>query len=152
MNTAAANLGLPVPILIPEDDRVQASVQAFPGEQSVFPYKIEPSIYNVAAKIGSNYTGGYWDFYRLPGGAFFMAPAADKEYRCVGFNGNSATLGRIQFGAAVCAITYSNLSFWAHDANRDNLCDALCRYHSELIDWCYHDYQPVSRDLFAILD
>ena len=40
-----------------------------------FPMHLEPAIYAMAGMLSVDYTGGFWDFYALSNGAFYMAPS-----------------------------------------------------------------------------
>ena len=39
-----------------------------------FPLTVEPMIYQFDTQLSSAYSGGYWQFYTLSDGGFFMAP------------------------------------------------------------------------------
>ncbi|MFT6435110.1 MAG: hypothetical protein ACJAVI_003161 [Candidatus Azotimanducaceae bacterium] len=47
-----------------------------------FPLKIEPFIFHITNTQAQNYNGGYWDFYKLSNGGFYMA--LDAEGFCGG--------------------------------------------------------------------
>lgn len=47
----------------------------------------ENRIYNVMSKICDTYNGGYWNFYELSNGSFYMAPSEDKSYE-IGISSN----------------------------------------------------------------
>ena len=52
-----------------------------------FPLQLEPTIFALAANLSSDYVGGYWDFYTLASGGFFMAPDSDGRFQVVSPNG-----------------------------------------------------------------
>ena len=43
-----------------------------------FPLKLEPYIFHLTSSQAQNYNGGYWDFYKLSNGGFYMAPDGER--------------------------------------------------------------------------
>jgi len=78
---------------------------------SHFPFRVEPFIYSVAAQLSPDYTGGYWEFYRLSNGAFYMAPVSGRRFRVSCPNGYEGVLSPDGFGVTCSLYCYSNLSF-----------------------------------------
>ena len=76
-----------------------------------FPMKLEPFIYFMADTICEDYQGGYWEFYSLINGGFYMAPRSDKPYRVSCENGYQGDLSADAFGVVCCLYAYSHLSF-----------------------------------------
>jgi hypothetical protein len=52
-----------------------------------FPLKLEPAIYKFAEYLSSEYNGGYWHFYTLSNGGFYMAPDDDQPFQVSSANG-----------------------------------------------------------------
>ena len=63
--------------LVPEDQRLAITEQLF---GMAFPLQLEPVVYGVTDRMTGDYTGGYWDFYTLSNGGFYMAPSEDREF------------------------------------------------------------------------
>lgn len=59
--------------LLQDHERLDIPARIFGAH---FPFKVEPSIYNIAAFLSEEYTGGYWLMYELETGGFYMAPNA----------------------------------------------------------------------------
>ena len=76
-----------------------------------FPLKLEPTIFSMAGMLAENYSGGFWHFFALPGGAFYMAPDVDHGYEVSCENGFEGTLSSDALGITACLYTYSHLSF-----------------------------------------
>ena len=76
-----------------------------------FPLRLEPTIFNMADRLAEDYNGGYWQFYALPGGAFYMAPDVDHGYKVSCANGFEGTLSADALGVTACLYAYSQLSF-----------------------------------------
>lgn len=75
-----------------------------------FPFHLEPTIYNNAARLSANYRGGYWLMYRLSNNCFYMAPDA-QSFRVSCPNGFEGTMSGDAFGIVVCLYAYSELCF-----------------------------------------
>lgn len=43
--------------------------------------KFESSVYLWIRRLSTDYTGGYWNFYELSNGGFYMAPSGDKQFQ-----------------------------------------------------------------------
>ncbi len=76
-----------------------------------FPMNVEPTIFAMADRISPDYSGGYWQFYALSGGGFYMAPDSAAIFRVVCENGFEGDLSADALGIAACLYAYSHLSF-----------------------------------------
>ena len=95
--------------MVPEGDRVKVSAGFF-GDH--FPLLIEPYVYTVARDIAEEYNGGYWDFYRLSNGGFYMSPSGDMRYSVsCPMNFFNGELSADALGIVACLTAYSHLSF-----------------------------------------
>ena len=76
-----------------------------------FPFKLEPRVYTMADRLAPAYDGGYWHFYSLSNGGFYMAPATDTifDIRCE--NGFEGCMSADALGITACLYAYSNLAF-----------------------------------------
>lgn len=95
------------------DRRVSHTAKLF-GIQ--FPLRFEPYVYAVTSGVASEYHGGYWQFYTLSNGGFYMAPHADQLFRVSCENGFEGDLSADALGIAACLYAYSHLSFDGDDA------------------------------------
>ncbi len=76
-----------------------------------FPLTVEPMIYQFATQLSSAYSGGYWQFYTLSDGGFFMAPDMADPFEIMADNGYQGTMTAEALGITACLYAYSNLSF-----------------------------------------
>lgn len=81
-----------------------------------FPMRLEPTIYNITADIAEEYNGGYWEFYTLSNGGFYMAPVSNAKFNVSCENGYEGLLSADALGVAACLYAYSNLSFGVESA------------------------------------
>lgn len=84
----------------------------------------ELAIYNVLSSLSEDYNGGYWEFYDLSNGGFYIAPITTKNFRieCTG-NYYSGTLSADASG--IVATLYA-------------LNDLACRTENEKIIDLFH--------------
>ena len=76
-----------------------------------FPMMLEPRIYGMADMLAPAYNGGYWHFYTLSNGGFYMAPASDTIFDISCENGFDGKLSADALGITACLYAYSHLSF-----------------------------------------
>jgi len=43
--------------------------------------QLEPLVYAITDNIAEEYNGGFWEFYTLSNGAFYMAPHSDTPFK-----------------------------------------------------------------------
>ena len=72
----------------------------------------ENAVYDFLRRFAPEYTGGYWQFYELDNGGFYMAPEGDTFRFSVESNGCQGTLSADAAGITVCLFAYSHLSFY----------------------------------------
>ena len=65
-----------------------------------FPLRLEPAIYKFAEYLSSEYNGGYWHFYALSNGGFYMAPDDHLQRATSGScaRGTITGYGRLRWG------------------------------------------------------
>ena len=78
-----------------------------------FPMQFEPHVFDAASLLSPDYHGGYWEFYDLSNGAFYMAPECDTPYRVICSNDFEGMLSGDALGLVACLYAYSHLSFIA---------------------------------------
>jgi len=102
--------------LVPDDQRM-AIVEKLFG--MAFPLQLEPVVYGITDRMAEEYTGGYWDFYTLSNGGFYMAPAEDRVFHIKCQNMYEGDLSSDALGIVSCEFAYSNLSFSLSDIARE---------------------------------
>ena len=76
-----------------------------------FPFKLEPTVFAMAGKLSGDYSGGYWHFYALGNGGFYMAPSADTLFKVQAENSFEGQLTGDSLGVTSCLYAFSALSF-----------------------------------------
>lgn len=93
---------------VPESERMDTVDRIF-GVRYVTQF--EPTVFNMAGMLASEYDGAYWQFYNLSNGGFFMAPNEDAIFNISCHNGFEGKLSANALGLAACLYAYSSLSF-----------------------------------------
>lgn len=107
-----------------------------------FPLAVEPAIFMFADRLSPDYQGGYWHFYALSNGGFFVAPDAGTDFKVSCENGFQGTMSAEAFGITASLYAYSHLSF----TNIEDLADE-CVTHYHLL----RDYAMEHAEVRAIL-
>lgn len=111
-----------------------------------FPMRFEPAVYKIAGIIAPEYSGGYWDFYSLSNGGFYMAPDSDKSFQVICDNGFEGKLSGDALGITVCLYAYSHLSF----SDNQELAEVCARQYHWLRDYMLEHEEVVS--ILAAID
>ena len=93
---------------IAEADRLAFTAALFGMD---FPMRLEPTVFDMAGRLAAGYSGGYWQFYALSNGGFYMAPQSDTIFDVSCENGFEGQLSADALGSAACLYAYSHLSF-----------------------------------------
>jgi hypothetical protein len=76
-----------------------------------FSLRLEPCVFSMASQLSQGYRGGYWHFYVLSNGGFYMAPQSDALFAVRCENGFQGQLSADALGITACMYAYSHLSF-----------------------------------------
>ena len=102
--------------LVSEDQRLVVAERLF---GMAFPLQLEPVVYGITDRMAEEYTGGYWHFYTLSNGGFYMAPAEERTFHVKCQNMYEGDLSGDALGITACLYAYSNLSFSLSDLAED---------------------------------
>ena len=110
-----------------------------------FPLKLEPTIYGITDRLAPEYRGGFWRFWRLDNGGFYMAPDAEDRFKVHCMNYWEGELSADALGIVSCLTAYSHLSFGGPEGfARD------CARHYHLLREYMYDHAEVVAILGAI--
>ena len=128
--------------LVPEDQRLDVTAELFGIH---FPLAIEPVIYGITERMAQDYQGGYWNFYSLDNGGFYMAPDGDRAYQVSCDNYWQGELSADALGIVSTLYAFSNLSF-----SRDDNFGRLCARHYHLLREYMYEHPELAAILGAI--
>ena len=109
--------------LVPEDQRTVITERLFGIH---FPLRLEPVVFGITEKMTTEYNGGYWSFFQLSNGGFYMAPAGDEVFHVICDNMFEGDLSADALGITACLYAYSHLSF----SNGRFARVSACHYHT----------------------
>jgi len=93
---------------VPNDERMQMLPKHFGRDMLT----VEYAIYAFMRKLAREYTGGYWSFFELSNGGFYIAPECQNIFQiCVETNGFEGTMSADAAGITACLFALSHLSF-----------------------------------------
>jgi hypothetical protein len=110
-----------------------------------FPLKLEQTIFGMADRLAPAYLGGYWHFYTLSNGGFYMAPASDAIFEVSCENGFDGKLSADALGVTACLYAYSHLSFGEGDFAQ------VCAEHYHLLRSFLCEYAE-AKAIFRAID
>ena len=128
--------------LIPDNLRMKTVEDLF---GLYFPMRIEPFIYAMAEELGHEYRGGWWQFYTLSNGGFYMAPEFDGMFNVSSENGFQGPMSADALGITSCLYTFSHLSF----SDNEGLSEVCTRNYHCLREYMF-DHVEVASILSAI--
>ena len=94
--------------LVAEEQRTNVTADLF---GIYFPLQLEPFIFSQASRLSEDYGGGYWLFYTLDNGGFYMAPDSEGQFQVISPNGWEGFMSADAFGVTAVLFAYSSLSF-----------------------------------------
>lgn len=105
---------------VPENRRLRALPNHF-GRHMML---VESKVFDHIRLLDKDYTGGFWDFYELSNGGFFMRPAGEKQHAIgradIGWpeNGYTGTMSSEAAGITACLFALCDVSARVPDPDR----------------------------------
>jgi hypothetical protein len=124
-------------------ERVAATAALFGYD---FALRLEPVVFHIASTQALNYTGGYWEFYALSNGGFYMAPEGQTRYQMDCPNYYQGELSGDALGIVACLTAYSHLSF----GNEQRFAQLCARQFHLLRD--YAGFHPEAEGIYRAID
>lgn len=122
--TATTQAQTPVARLVPDAERLDFLPFYF-GPRLML--QGEHQVYSWMGALCEEYRGGFWNYYEVPNGGFYMAPASGQRFRvAVEGNGFEGELSADAAGIVATLFTLSHLSMSeAAGDSRDALADSF---------------------------
>ena len=128
--------------MVTDDRRINTTADLF---GVYFPLQLEPFAYAMTSKLSEDYSGGYWHFYTLSNGGFYMAPDSDGAFEVISENGNACLVSADAFGITVCLYAYSHLSF-----GDDEFSETCARQYHLVREYMFE--HPEAREILDAID
>ncbi|KXU94151.1 hypothetical protein CR51_27135 [Caballeronia megalochromosomata] len=102
---------------VPESRRLAFMPAAF---TPLMMMRAEGLTYHQASLLSRQYSGGYWEFYTLSNGSFYLAPTCAERFDVsVDGNGYEGDVSADAFGIIVTMFVYGALAFIDDEALRE---------------------------------
>lgn len=125
---------------IPEQHRSRALPRHF-GQQTM---AVETAIFGFMRLLARDYEGGYWKFFDLSNGGFYMALQTNSRFDIwVEGNGYQGTLSADAAGIAACLFAFSHLSLSTHS-------DEISKHFYRLRDFALQHAE--AKEILAAID
>ena len=128
---------------VPNHKRIQHTAALFGLN---FPLHLEPFVYAITGNIAEEYEGGYWEFYELSNGGFYMSPQSDTPFQVSCENGFEGVLSADALGITACLYAYSYLSF----SGKSGFDETCARQYHWLRDYMLE--HPEVKAIFGAID
>ena len=128
--------------LVADDQRTNITADLF---GVYFPLQLEPFLYAITSKLSEDYSGGYWHFYHLGNGGFYMAPDSAGKFQVAGENGHECFMSGDALGMTAFLYAYSHLSFGQGD-----FADVCAQHYHLLREYMFE--HPEARDILRAID
>jgi hypothetical protein len=115
--------------LVPEHQRTNLTADLF---GPYWPLQLEPFIYSIASQLSEDYSGGYWQFFTLSNGGFYMNPDSTGRFQVISLNGNEALMSADALGITACLYAFSHLSFGQGD-----FAETCAQHYHQLRDFIF---------------
>jgi Antirestriction protein len=90
---------------------------------------VEYAVHAFMRKLASEYRGGYWTFFELSNGGFYMAPEGETTFHVsVDGNGFEGAMSADAAGITACLFALSHLSFQIRN-------DSIANHYHQLRDF-----------------
>jgi hypothetical protein len=90
--------------------------------------RVEDAVYDYMRQLVREYSGGFWHFYDLSNGGFYMSPQIERVNLEVAGNGYSGQMSADAAGITACLFAFSHLSFRIQN-------DVIARHYYQLLDF-----------------
>lgn len=124
---------------VPEDERMNTLPNHF-GRHLL---TVENAIYAWLRELSGEYRGGYWHFYELSNGGFYMAPDCESLQLRVDGNGYDGRVSGDAAGIIACLFALSHLSFQIPS-------EMLLSHFQQLLDFAFEHREAAA--IFAATD
>ena len=125
-----------------DDQRIDLTADLF---GVYFPLRMEPFVYAMTSKLSEDYSGGYWHFYTLSNGGFYLAPDSEGTFQVISENGHECFMSSDALGITACLYAYSHLSF-----GEDEFADTCAKLYHLLRDYMFE--HPEARGILGAID
>ncbi|HHN8583468.1 TPA: antirestriction protein [Providencia rettgeri] len=122
-------------IMAIEVKNAQARLTFLPSKLGRYCIAFENAIYNWMTRKAVAYNGGYWDFFQLSNGGFYLQPT--KGYMLTSPNGFMDDVSAQEAGIIVTLMMLSHFSFVTYEKEHHEDCERISAYFHQLRDFIF---------------
>ena len=137
--SSAAGTGVTARVV--EDARRLGTLPRYFGDRMM---RFEAAAFDWMHRVAPDYRGGFWQFYDLSNGGFYMAPNRGSYRLRIDTNGYEGVMSADAAGITTCLFAYSHLSF--HDPKGELFAE---RFH-QLREYALE--HPEAGEILAAID
>ena len=100
-----------VAVAVDDESERMKCLSNIAGPSIIQAVRLEHAFFNAMHLYDNTYGGGWWDFFKLSNGGFYVALKDDRQFHMVSPNGFECDVDANTAGIIVSAFAYSNLSF-----------------------------------------
>lgn len=136
----------PAATRLTDEERLSALEKYFPR----LGLRAELTIFSFMDKMCEAYKGGFWEYFKLSNGGFFMAPRMPQDKLTIQWDGNDYEGEMSPEAAGICAtmMAISHLSFAVPTGSE--IGETLAQRAADL--WEFINEHPEGASIFAMLD
>ncbi|WP_250477639.1 MULTISPECIES: antirestriction protein [unclassified Caballeronia] len=117
---------------VPDDRRLAFLPEAFTPRTMM---RAEGLVYHQACLLSKQYTGGYWEFFTLSNGGFYLRPTGRERFDvAIGGNGYEGSVSADAFGVIVTLFVYGALVWIDDEALREKFSNHYHQLRAFAID------------------
>jgi len=121
----------------------EARLETLPRHFGRHMLTVESAVYGFMRQLAKDYSGGYWHFYELSNGGFYMAPECEPLTLRVDSNAYAGRMSAQAAGITACLFAFSHLSFRIPD-------EVVTRHYYQLRDFALE--HPEAGAILAAID
>ncbi|HHR5849410.1 TPA: antirestriction protein [Providencia alcalifaciens] len=118
-----------------EVKNAQARLTFLPSKLGRYCIAFENAIYHWMTRNAVAYNGGYWHFYTLSNGGFYLQPT--KGYMLTSPNGFMDDVSAQEAGIIVTLMMLSHFSFVTYEKEHHEDCERISAYFHQLRDFIF---------------
>ncbi|HHR6503007.1 TPA: antirestriction protein [Providencia alcalifaciens] len=133
-----------------EVKNAQARLKFLPSKLGRYCIAFENAIYHWMTRNAVAYNGGYWDFYTLSNGGFYLQPT--KGYMLTSPNGFMDDVSAQEAGIIVTLMMLSHFSFVMYEKEHHEDCERISDYFHQLREFIFTLSAESQSTIFRAID
>lgn len=134
--------------LVSVEDRLKMLPKYFGN--SFYGASFDHRIFAMMGKLTSDYKGGFWKFYELKNGGFYMSLDSDSSYELADANGGTSSMSADAASIAACIMAYNHEGWRHYEAGNEKGASLLYELCEQLK--AFASIHPERKQIYRIID